>query len=154
MVTGDLQHAILVASRAHEGHSDRQGEPYIAHAVRVMLDVEGDEERCVAVLHDVLEWGSITKRELADERFPAPIVEAVDALTSRDDEEIEAFIERVRSSRLAVPVKIADLRDNARQWRLDTMPDAETREHLLAQYRRSAELLGTSLDEICGRWVV
>jgi (p)ppGpp synthase/HD superfamily hydrolase len=154
MATGDLQHAILVASRAHEGHTDRQGEPYIAHSVRVMLDVEGDDERCVAVLHDVLEWGSITRHELAEEHFPEPIVEAVDALTSKPDEEIEAFIERVRSSELAVPVKIADLRDNAQQWRLDTMPDAETRANLLAQYRRSAELLGTTLDEICGRRVV
>lgn len=153
MATGDLQHAILVATRAYQGRTDRQGEPYVAHAIRVMLDVEGDDARSVAILHDVLEWGSISLRELLAEHFPQRIVEAVEAMTARDDEPLEGFLERVRRSELAVAVKIADLRDNALQWRLNAMPDAATRERLLAQYRRSAELLGTSLDEICGRAV-
>jgi (p)ppGpp synthase/HD superfamily hydrolase len=151
MTTGDLTHAISVAARAYAGRTDRQGEPYVAHAIRVMLDVEGDEARAVAILHDVIEWGSMTARGLLGEHFPQPIVEAVDALTLRHDEPLEEAMERILRLPLALAVKRADLRDNALQWRLDSMPDAETRERMLAQYRRTAELLGTSLDELCGR---
>ena len=47
MVDGDLLHAISVAARAYEGRTDRQGEPYVAHAMRVMLEVEGDRVKSV-----------------------------------------------------------------------------------------------------------
>ncbi|GEK80658.1 HD domain-containing protein [Agrococcus baldri] len=153
MASGDLQHAVLVAARAYQARSDRQGEPYVAHAVRVMLDVEGDDARAVAILHDVIEWGAISTREFLGEHFPEPVVEAVDALTMREGEPLEDAVARISGSELAVRVKLADLRDNAQRWRLDAMPDAATRARLLAQYRRTAELLGTSLDEICGRAV-
>lgn len=153
MANGDLQHAIQVATRAYDGRTDRQGEPYVAHAIRVMLDVEGDEARAAAILHDVLEWGSISRSELLAERFPRHIIEAVEAMTSREGEPLEASVGRVRQSELAMAIKIADLRDNALPWRLDSMPDDATRSRLLTMYRRSAQLLGTSLDEICGRSV-
>ena len=64
MAHDDLDRAILVASRAFDGRVDRQGQPYIAHSIRVMLDVATDDERTVAILHDVFEWGTITLRQL------------------------------------------------------------------------------------------
>ena len=63
MAHDDLDRAILVASRAFDGRVDRQGQPYIAHSIRVMLDVATDDERTVAILHDVFEWGTITLRQ-------------------------------------------------------------------------------------------
>ncbi|MCR8670182.1 phosphohydrolase [Agrococcus sp. HG114] len=153
MAHGDLDHAILIASRAYQGRTDRQGEPYVAHAIRVMLDVEGDEARAVAILHDAIEWGSLSASGLLGEHFPPPVVEAVDAMTRREDEPLEAWMARILACDLALEVKLADLRDNAQQWRLDAMPDAATREEVLRKYRRSAELLGTTLEAICGRAV-
>ena len=150
---GDLLHAISVAARAYDGRTDRQGEPYVAHAMRVMLDVEGDEARTVAILHDVLEWGSITAQQLVGEGFPPRVMRAIDAMTRRDEEPLKTWMARIQGDELALEVKRADLRDNAQQWRLDSMPDAATRERMLRKYRRSAELLGTTLDEICGRAV-
>ena len=154
MAEEQLAHAITVAARAYQGRTDRQGEPYVAHAIRVMLGVEGDAERSVAILHDVIEWGSITAQEFLGEHFSQPVVEAVDAMTVRTGEPLESSMARVRRNPLAARVKLADLRDNAQRWRLDALPDPAMRAGLLAQYRRSAELLGTSLDEICGRQVV
>ena len=49
MAHDDLDRAILVASRAFDGRVDRQGQPYIAHSIRVMLDVATDDERTVAI---------------------------------------------------------------------------------------------------------
>ena len=150
MADDHLERAIAVAARAFDGRTDRQGQPYIAHAVRVMLDVTTDDERTVAMLHDVFEWGTVTLREFHAQRFPKRIVDAVDALTKRQGESIPEHVERVRASELATAVKLADLRDNALAWRLDAL-EAPTRARLLGMYRETAELLGTSLDELCGR---
>lgn len=152
MAHDELERAIAVATRAFDGRVDRQGQPYVAHAIRVMLDVDTDDERAVAMLHDVFEWGTVTLRQFHAAKFPKRIVDAVDALTKRHGESTAEHVERVRASELASTVKIADLRDNALEWRLDAL-DLPTRERLVAMYRETAELLGTSLDEICGRAV-
>jgi (p)ppGpp synthase/HD superfamily hydrolase len=152
MAHDDLERAIAVAARAFDGRVDRQGQPYIAHAIRVTLDVDSDDERVVAMLHDVFEWGTVTLREFHAERFPKRIVDAVDALTKRRGESLAEHAARVRASDLALAVKVADLRDNALPWRLDAL-DAPTRARLVAMYRETAALLGSSLDAICGREV-
>lgn len=152
MAHDDLDRAIAVAARAFDGRVDRQGQPYIAHAIRVTLDVEGDDERAVAMLHDVFEWGTVTLREFHAQKFAKRIVDAVDALTKRQGESLAEHVARVRSSELARVVKVADLRDNALAWRLDAL-DGATREKLVRMYRETAEELGTTLDEICGRAV-
>lgn len=153
MATADLERAIAVATKAYDGRVDRQGQPYVAHAIRVMLAVETDDERAVAILHDVFEWGTITLREFASAKFPKRIVDAVDALTKRHGESPAEHIDRVRASKLATTVKLADLRDNALEWRLDALPDKRLRKRLVAMYRESAELIGVSLDELCDREV-
>ncbi|MGY3128822.1 (p)ppGpp synthase/HD superfamily hydrolase [Agrococcus sp. UYP33] len=150
MASEDLERAIAVAARAFDGRVDRQGQPYVAHAIRVMLDVDTDDERAVAMLHDVFEWGTVTLRQFHAAKFPKRIVDAVDALTKRHGESTAEHVERVRGSELAATVKVADLRDNALEWRLDAL-DGATRDRLVGMYRETATLLGTSLDEICGR---
>lgn len=153
MADADLEQAITLAARAYDGRTDRQGEPYIAHAIRVMTAMETDDERAVAILHDVFEWGTVSLREFTAARFPKRIVDAVDALTKRRGESLEEHIARVRSSKLATAVKLVDLRDNALAWRLDALPDRATRTRLVAMYRETAQLLGHELDELCDRRV-
>lgn len=153
MADEQLERAVLVAAKAFDGRVDRQGHPYMAHAVRVMLDVEGDDLRTVAILHDVFEWGTITLREFVAAKFPKRIIDAVDGMTKREGETLAEHVERLRGSELAAAVKLADLRDNTLEWRLDALTDAATRKELVSMYRESARLLGTSLDKICGRKV-
>ena len=52
MVTNaELLHlAAEIACEAHKGQSDKQGEPYIFHVMRVALAMRTDEERVVALL--------------------------------------------------------------------------------------------------------
>ncbi|WP_072313433.1 HD domain-containing protein [Agrococcus sp. Marseille-P2731] len=154
MANHDLEQAIRVATRAYDGRVDRQGEPYVAHVIRVMLAVDTDDERTVALLHDVFEWGTITLREFASAKFPKRIVDAVDALTKRRGESLAEYVERVQASRLATTVKLADLRDNALESRLDALPSKAVRKRLVTMYRETAELMGVDLDELCGRRVV
>ena len=50
-----LDKAISIAARAHLGQTDRIGQPYILHPLRVMFRVHSQTEMMVAVLHDVVE---------------------------------------------------------------------------------------------------
>jgi len=66
-----LQQLIAIAAKAHEGQVDKAGAPYILHPLRVMLRLRTDEERIVAVLHDVVEDCGWSFERLAAEGFSA-----------------------------------------------------------------------------------
>jgi len=107
----DLEHAIILATQAHEGQVDKAGQPYILHPLRVMLAQKDDKHRIVGVLHDVVEDTYITMWAI-DHEFGEPIARAVDALTRRDGESYDAYLSRVALNPIAAAVKIADIRDN------------------------------------------
>src|SRR5438270_278019 len=50
-----LEDAIALAVEAHRGQTDKIGQPYVLHVLRVMFRCETEIERIVAVLHDVVE---------------------------------------------------------------------------------------------------
>lgn len=135
-----LERAIAIAAGAHAGQTDKAGEPYILHPLRVMLAVQGAEERIVAVLHDVVEDTPWTLDALHAEGFSSDVLEAIDALTRRDGEDYFEFVRRAVTNPLARPVKITDLRDNldsVRRAPLTARDDAR-----LLRYREALRMLG------------
>ncbi|QSQ19860.1 GTP pyrophosphokinase [Pyxidicoccus parkwayensis] len=128
-----VEDALALAVQAHRGQKDKAGQTYILHPLRVMMRLETDAERTVALLHDVVEDTPWTLEKLRAEGYPEEVLSALDALTRRDGETYEAFIERVRPHALARRVKLADLEDNMDVRRLAavTPKDAER----LARYR-------------------
>jgi hypothetical protein len=108
-----LKRAIVIAAEAHEVMLDNAGAPYILHPLRVMMSMHTIKEMIAAVLHDVVEdseqW---TLQRLKEEGFEQNIIDALDALTKREKETYEEFIERVSSNAIATKVKVADLEDN------------------------------------------
>ena len=117
-----IEDAIILATGAHRGQKDMAGLPFILHPLRVMasfLQPNEDQERIVAVLHDVVEDTDITLAELKMD-YPAVIIEAVDAITRRPEEKYERYIERVGGNPLAARVKLADLADNLNEKRAST----------------------------------
>ena len=107
-----LDKAILIATQAHTGQKDRYGKPYILHPIRLMMKVYSEQEKVVAILHDVVEDSDLTLEDLLREGFSAEIITAVDCITKRNNEPYMDYIERVRSNRIARKVKLADLKDN------------------------------------------
>jgi (p)ppGpp synthase/HD superfamily hydrolase len=120
-----LERAIQIAASAHEGQVDKAGAPYILHPLRVMLQLDGDRERIVAVLHDVLEDSPITREVLRAEGFDDEILEALERLTKQPGEAYSAFIERARQNPISLRVKLADLRDNSDLSRLALISAAD-----------------------------
>jgi len=60
----NLTRAIHIASEAHKNQKDKVGKPYITHVMRVMERCKSDDEKIVAVLHDVVEDTEITLDDL------------------------------------------------------------------------------------------
>jgi (p)ppGpp synthase/HD superfamily hydrolase len=77
-----------------------------------MLAVEGWEPRTAAVLHDVIEDTSVTAEDLREQGIPDRVIEAVVALTHREEDSYEAYVEALAPNPLARQVKLADLADN------------------------------------------
>ncbi len=62
-----LQKAIEIAEQALAGMTDQNGQPYIEHARRVMDAMDTEEEKIVAILHDVVEDTEMSLKDLMDE---------------------------------------------------------------------------------------
>ena len=143
MITMKLEAAIALATRAHEGQTDKAGAPYIKHPLRMMRAVEGSDAKMVAVMHDLLEDTFVTAQYLEEAGYPAHIIAAVEAVTKRDDEHgdagYEKFIRRAAQNPLARQVKIADLRDNMNLSRI-SQPTEKDFERIL-RYEQSLEYL-------------
>ena len=108
----NLETAIKLATDAHAGQVDEAGEPYILHPLRVMLAMKTNDQRIVAVLHDMVGDSPWTCLDLSSQHgFSAEIVEAVAALTRFRGEYFFDFIRRLAPKPIARAVKIADLRD-------------------------------------------
>ncbi len=107
-----LERAICIAAEAHTGQTDKAGAPYILHPLRVMGRVSTNEERIVAVLHDVIEDTDWTPDRLRAEGFSETILEALDLVTHRPGESYEDFVRRAAAHPVARQVKRADILDN------------------------------------------
>lgn len=131
-----LEDAIALAAKAHAGQTDKLGQPYILHSLRVMLAQTVEDARIVAVLHDVLED---TEVPLPPE-VPAYIVHAVNLLTHQDNEPYETYIRRISGVTLARTVKLADIADNRNPARMFDL-DVDTRTRLLKKYNLASKIL-------------
>lgn len=114
-----LDKAILIAVKAHQGQTDKGGQPYILHPLRVMFSTNTETERICAVLHDVIEDTSVSLNYLRNEGFSEEIICALDALTRRNDETYNEFISRIINNKIACHVKLADLCDNMNLSRIE-----------------------------------
>jgi (p)ppGpp synthase/HD superfamily hydrolase len=134
--------AITLAQRAHDGQLDKAGRPYIQHPLRVMRRVSGESGQMAAVLHDVVEDTEVSLQDLRDAGCPEDVVVAVDALTKRPGETLEASLARVVANPLARVVKLADIADNTDPERTVLLPN-DVRARLAEKYRRSLRALGS-----------
>ena len=134
-----IDKALGLMAQAHAGQTDKSGEPYVLHPLRVMMRLSSPTERIVALLHDVVEDSDISLQRLADEGFSVEVVDAVGALTKHPGEDYDAFIDRVSRDPLAVRVKIADIQDNIDVTRLQQLGEADLAR--VQRYHRALSVL-------------
>lgn len=120
----NLQKAIEIATKAHEGQKRWGGEPYITHPEEVASKFPYSEElQIVAWLHDVIEDTPTTLSDLKTSGFSDAIIQAVDAITKQENEPYSAYIQRVADNYYASQVKLADLAHNLETIKPGSMCD-------------------------------
>lgn len=140
-----LEKAILIATSAHKGQTDKAGEPYILHLLRVMFSRKSEAERICAVLHDVIEDTDITLEYLRNEGFSEEVLSVLDALTKRNGETYDEFIDRIISNKIACHVKLADLCDNMDLSRIKNPTEKDYER--IEKYRKAADRILKTLEE-------
>jgi (p)ppGpp synthase/HD superfamily hydrolase len=152
-----ISQALQVAARAHAQQTDKSGEPYILHPIRVAFDYHLDtvEEQVVALLHDTIEDTAVTYAEIYAQ-FGYLIAEGVASVsrgyinsatgemvfkpTEGYEKEVYVnFIERAKRHPVGRFVKIADLQDNLSPIRMNHLPASERGMH--KRYERALKIL-------------
>ena len=107
-----LHKAIIIACEAHQGQSSINGEPYILHPLRLLIKAKSNEERIIAILHDVVEKTNISLADLKNIGFDQNIISSIDSLSRRRGESYVDYIGRLMQNRISVKIKLLDLADN------------------------------------------
>ncbi|MBQ6421379.1 MAG: GTP pyrophosphokinase [Clostridia bacterium] len=131
-----------IATRAHRGQTDKGGNPYILHPATVASFVDTPCEKTVAWLHDVVEDTPTTLADLTNYGFPQQIVSAIDAITRRDGEDRQTYLDRVKNNGIARTVKIADLKHNSDLSRISQNRPLTANDHArVEKYREEIKFL-------------
>lgn len=123
----DLNTALNIAVKVHGDQHDLYGQPYLCHPLRVAKKMNSEEEKIIAILHDVIEDSNMTTKDLIHAGFSKTIVQAVDDLSRRSSESYEQYIERLSGNHTAIVVKLADLEDNMDITRIKHIGEKETK---------------------------
>ena len=119
---------------------DKGGKAYILHPISVMMRCDTDEEKIVAILHDVVEDTDWTFEALREEGFTETIIEALKTVTKHsDDEDYDEFIQRSLKNEIGRKVKIADLRENLDVTRIGELTDKDIER--INKYKRALKTL-------------
>lgn len=112
--------ALRIAASVHEKQTDRGGNAYLLHPIRIMLRLRTNDEElmAMAILHDVVEDSKWTLDMLRGEGISERALDALEALTHPEEEPYEEYIKRVSTNVDAVRIKLEDLRDNSDITRL------------------------------------
>lgn len=133
--------ALSIAKKAHAGQVDKAGIDYIQHPVYVASQVKTEQEKAVALLHDVLEDSDITAADLLAYGLSNEVVTAVQTLTKKKGQSYQDYLEKVKSNNLARVVKLADLKHNSDLSRLKSVSDTD-RERV-KKYKNAIRYLST-----------
>lgn len=144
----NLQRAIEIAVAAHSKQTDKQGQPYITHPLRLMNAVETDAAKIVAVLHDVVEDTDVTFETLITAGFGDDVLGALKLLTHDKSVPYAEYVIAIKPNATARAVKLADLRDNTRLDRMLLRPaKADDDIRRIHRYLLSHQFLTDQLNE-------
>lgn len=132
-----INEALKIAQKAHKGQKDKGGNDYLLHPVTVALHCDTEKERIVALLHDVIEDSDMSLEDLSI--FDKDIIEAVIAITRREDQSREDYIKQVCSNEIARKVKIADLANNMDLSRIENITQKDL--DRIERYKKELEYL-------------
>ena len=133
--------AAEIAIKGHRNQVDKIGMPYILHPMAVASLCDTPEQKCAALLHDILEDTDATEQDLLDAGIPERVVEIVKLVTHEkpcEGKDYEAYLAKIKADPDARAVKLADLTHNTDPKRVAQDEKAEARK---IKYAKAKEFL-------------
>ena len=134
-----LDLALKIATEAHKGQVDKAGVAYIEHPKFVANLVNTEEEKIVALLHDVIEDTTGTLQDLKKYGFSKEVIEAIILLTKNKTVKYSEYIRNIKLNKIARIVKIADLKHNSDISRLSSITQKDL--DRLKKYKEALRIL-------------
>ena len=137
-----LNRCYSIAEKYHKGQFDKGGHAYIEHPVFVADKMNTETEKCVALLHDILEDTKLSAADLLAMEIPQEVVDAVVILTHQPNEKYVDYILRIVASKnpIAIKVKLADLEHNMDLSRIPH-PTEKDLDRVRNKYKKSYDFL-------------
>ena len=109
-----VKKAVNIMFEAHKDDIDKGGYPYVFHPFYLATKLDGENETCVALLHDVIEdhGDKYSFEYLENEGFNKEIIDALKLLTHKKDIPYMDYIVEISKNNIAKKVKIEDLKHN------------------------------------------
>ncbi len=139
-----LSNAIALAATAHAGQRHGRG-TQIEHCLRVMMQMDVDDEKVVAVLHDVIEDTNTTFQDLENACIDSYLSSMIGILTRRTEEDYFDYVRRCRRTELTRKVKLADNWDNGSRL-LDSGMSVTKVASLIKRYAKARRILNFEED--------
>lgn len=136
-----LQLAQHIATVYHKHQVDIGGAPYIEHPQAVASRLPQEAQlQTLAWLHDLVEDTPLTLDQVSQYPFDSEVLQGLQVITRIGQESYDAYLSRVRTSRLATLVKIEDLHENSRLSRLNREPKTRDWKRLIKYQTAIAQL--------------
>lgn len=121
--TEQTKKALKLCFEAHKEQVDKSGMPYVFHPFHVAEEMDDEETTVVALLHDLIEDTDYTLDDLRNMGFSNKVVEAIEAMTHLPEVSYEDYLRNIKRNPIAKKVKLADVRHNSDQTRLDVIDE-------------------------------
>lgn len=151
MQNSDTEIATRLGAQAFEGVTDKAGQPYWGHCLRVADRARtaglGDAAIAAALLHDVVEDKLATFDQLASSGLSARAIDLIRALTRPKDADYIAYVAKIAESgdRDLILIKLADNADNCDPARIALLPQGI--KHNSDRYAAAREVLLPALNK-------
>ncbi len=148
MPQATLDDALALVVAKFKGITDKDGQPYILHCLRVMLGVTDPAARIVALMHDLVEDTDVTIEDLQTLGFADEIVRGVAMVSHAIDLSYADYVVGLKTNHLACQAKLSDLRDNYSMDRVAYREDHREQDAQRVQrYILSYMFLNNKIDE-------
>ena len=115
--------ALKLCFDAHKDQTDKSGMPYVFHPFHLAEQMTDEQTTAVALLHDVVEDTDYTVEDLRAMGFSEEVLAAIRLMTHDPEVPYMDYVALIKTNPIARAVKLADLKHNSDQTRLDTLTE-------------------------------
>ena len=131
--------ALKLCFEAHKEQVDKSGMPYVFHPFHLAEQMTDETTTVVALLHDVVEDTELTFEDIEKQGFGEEIISALKLLTHNDDTPYMDYVTKIKNNKIAIVVKLADLKHNSDLTRLDIVDEKALKRK--EKYEKAIKLL-------------